>query len=326
MKPKRIISVVDTHTAGEPTRIALSGLPNPPGATMKEKQTWLAKNQDQLRRFLMAEPRGHKDMFGALVTQPANPEAQVGVVFMDSSGYVDMCGHGTIGLVTVLLDLGYLASPEVVLDTPAGLVRARAELSEDGVARVTIRNVPSFLHSLAHLEVEGLGEVNLAAAYGGNYFALVDVKPLGLELNPANLDRLIGLGLKIRQAANKSLSLAHPATGQPGEISLVEFYDESDQPCRNLVVFGAGQFDRSPCGTGTCAKMAYLHAQGRLKVGQEYRHQSIIGTQFIGRVVGETSLGPKQAIIPEITGSAYITGLNQLILDKNDPLGEGFAI
>ena len=318
--------MVDSHTAGEPTRVVIGGIPHVPGESMQEKKEWLARNRDHLRRFLMHEPRGHRDMFGSIITAPASPEADIGIVFMDNDGYLDMCVHGAIGTVTVLLELGMVDSRELVLDTPAGKVLAKAELGDEAVERVTIRNVPSFFHSPASLSVSGIGEVRADIAYGGNFFALVDVAKLGLELSLENLDKLIELGTMIKRAANEKVQVIDPQSGEQGRIELVEIYDERLTPPKNIVVFGAGQFDRSPCGTGTSAKMALLYSQGKLKVGEEYRYRSIIDTEFIGKIAGEAAVGPYRAVVPEITGSAYVTGIGQLILDRSDPFKEGLRL
>jgi len=326
MRPVKIISVVDSHTAGEPTRIVIGGVPHIPGNNMREKRDWFAGNKDDLRKFLMNEPRGHKDMFGSIVTAPASPDADVGVLFIDNDGYLDMCVHGSIGTVIVLLELGLIDSRTLVLDTAAGKVHARAELVDDRIWHVTIRNVSSFFHSSESLLVKGLGEVQVDVAYGGNFFALITASQLSLDLSLDNLHKLVDLGMEIKRALNGSLKVFYPDSGEQALIQLVQIYDESSDPPKNLVVFGEGQFDRSPCGTGTCAKMALLNSQGKLKLGEEYSYQSIIGTEFKGRIVEEVNLGRYKAILPEITGSAYITGIQQLILDNADPFKEGFRI
>ncbi len=326
MRPVKIISVVDSHTAGEPTRIVIGGVPHIPGNNMREKRDWIASNKDDLRKFLMNEPRGHKDMFGSIITAPASPDADVGVLFIDNDGYLDMCVHGSIGTVTVLLELGLIDSRTLVLDTAAGKVHARAELVDDRIWHVTIRNVSSFFHSSESLLVNGLGEVQVDVAYGGNFFALITASQLSLDLSLDNLHKLVDLGMEIKRAMNGSVKVFYPDSGEQALIQLVQIYDESSDPPKNLVVFGEGQFDRSPCGTGTCAKMALLNSQGKLKLGEEYSYQSIIGTEFKGRIVEEVNLGRYKAILPEITGSAYITGIQQLILDNADPFKEGFRI
>lgn len=322
MKLSRFITVVDSHTAGEPTRVVIGGIPHVPGESMRQKKDWLGQNQDHLRTFLMHEPRGHQDMFGAIITAPTSPDTDVGVIFMDNAGYLDMCVHGSIGTVTVLLELGMADSGKLVLDTPAGRILAQAGFGEKGVEQVTIRNVPSFFYSSESLRVNDIGEIRVDIAYGGNFFALIAAAQLELDLTLDSLDKLIELGMEIKGAANEQVRIIDPQSGQQKRVELVEIFDESFDPPRNLVVFGAGQFDRSPCGTGMSAKMALLHSQGKLEVGDEYRYQSIIGTEFKGKVVDELTIGRYEAIIPEITGSAHITGIGHLILDKDDPFKE----
>lgn len=320
MNLRRLVWVVDTHTAGEPTRVVLSGLPPVPGRTMEERRRWLAEKADDFRRFLLREPRGHADMFGAIVTQPCSPEADFGVVFLDNGGYLGMCGHGTIGVVTALASLGWIDKDEVILDTPSGPVHCRVHRTGSEVQAVTFRNVPSFY--LVTVQWSG---VPVHIAYGGNLFALVDTKILDMTIEVESLPELVRLGVEIRRGVNANHRFLHPGTGKELVVELVEFYEEGDPP-RNVVIFGDGQVDRSPCGTGTCAKMAFLHAEGSLRVGEEYRYRSILGTEFVGRIAAETKLNGTRAIIPEITGSAYITGFGELVLVEGDPFPTGFRL
>jgi len=320
MKVSRLIQVVDTHTAGEPTRVVLSGIPPIPGRTMEERRRWLAENADDFRRFLLREPRGHADMFGAIVTPPCSPDTDFGVIFLDNGGYLGMCGHGTIGVVTALTGLGWVDGDGVTLDTSSGPVRCRIHRGGNGVQAVTFRNVPSF-----YLTTVRWKRVPVHIAYGGNLFALVEAWEAGIPLTQEALPELIRLGMEIRRWVNANHRFQHPATGEPLVVELVEFYEEGDPP-RNVVVFGEGQVDRSPCGTGTCAKMAFLHACGRLRVGEEYRHLGILGTEFVGRIVAETRVGNLPAIVPEVTGSAYVTGFGHLVLEEGDPFPEGFRL
>jgi len=320
MKVLRSIQVVDTHTVGEPTRVVLSGLAPIPGETMEERRCWLAENADDLRQFLLQEPRGHSDMFGAIVTPPILARADYGIIFCDCEGYLGMCGHGTIGAVTALASLGWTKEDNVVLDTPSGLVRTHIHWA-NGVARaVSFHNVPSF-----YLQTVSMDEVPIHVAYGGNTFALVDVQSVGSRVERESLTKLVPLGMKIRRFINERYAFHHPATGNPLKVQLVEFY-ETTNPARNVVVFGRGQVDRSPCGTGTSAKMAFLYAKGELKIGEEYCYQSILGTEFIGRIVAETAVGERQGITPEVTGSAYVVGFNTLMVTEKDPFPHGFAL
>ncbi|MCL0060233.1 proline racemase family protein [Dehalococcoidia bacterium] len=321
MKILRWVQIADTHTAGEPTRIVLGELPYTiPGRTMGERQTWLADHAEDLRQFLLQEPRGHNDMFGAVVVPPVNPEADFGLIFFDSEGCLGMCGHGTIGAVTALASLGWTQKEELIIDTPAGEVRCRIHWKDGEVVAVTFQNVASFY--LTTLRKDG---VPIHIAYGGNLFALVEVKLLGFQLERDALPELVHRGMAIRRWVNEHHVFHHPATRAPLKVDLVEFYSEA-APQTNVAVFGEGQVDRSPCGSGTCAKMAFLHAHGQLGVGEEYRYRSILGTEFIGRIVTEVRVGDILGIIPEVTGSAYLVGIGSLVLVEGDPFPSGFRL
>jgi len=320
MKIRHFVHVVDTHTAGEPTRVVLDGLPPIPGKTMSERRAWFDGPGNDLRRFLLREPRGHPDMFGAVITPPVNPAADYGLIFLDNGGTVSMCGHGTIGAMTALAELGRIHKKKVLLDTPSGLVTCHLHWKEGEVQDVTFRNVPSFF-----LRTEQWEGVPLHLSYGGNLFALVEASSLGVELKWQNIREIVDFGMTIRSWTNRNLTFHHPATGDPLLVDLVEFYEETDPP-RNVVVFGKGQVDRSPCGTGTCAKMAFLHAEGKLAVGEEYRYQSILKTEFTGKVVSETNVGDAPGIIPEVRGSAYVIAISSLVLTDHDPFPTGFDL
>ncbi len=309
------------------------GLPPIVGKDMPAKKKWLQQHMDDLRRMLMWEPRGHQDMFGAVITSPVSPDADAGVVFMDGGGYLDMCGHGSIGSVTILLETGMVAMDSrtgtidqtVVIDTPAGKISARATIENGKVTDVTIRNVPAFFYDTVELDLPEIGRTTIDIAYGGNFFALVAAEQLQTAVEPENMDQLRQWGLTIRDQVNQRTNIIHPGTGRPGQVSLVEIYAKTDPP-KNIVVFGAGQIDRSPCGTGTSAKMAMLHAKGQLKMGEPYVYQSIFGTSFCGRIVETLKVGDTSAIVPEITGRAHITGIHQFVADDDDPFKNGFTI
>lgn len=336
MKIHRFVHVVDTHTAGEPTRVVLDGLPPIPGKTMSERRAWFDGPGNDLRRFLLREPRGHTDMFGTVITPPVNRAADYGLIFLDNGGTLSMCGHGTIGAITALASLGRIHKEEVLVDTPSGLVGCHLHSKEGEVRAVTFRNVPSF-----YLKTVSWKGTAVQVAYGGNLFALVNAVSLGVELQRAGLRKIVDLGLTIRSWTNRNLTFHHPATGNPLLVDLVEFYEETDPP-RNVVVFGKGQVDRSPCGTGrpagkgqvdrspcgtgTCAKMAFLHAEGRLAVGEEYRYQSILKIEITGKIVSETNVGDVPGIIPEVTGSAHVMAISSLVLTDRDPFPTGFNL
>jgi proline racemase/trans-L-3-hydroxyproline dehydratase len=327
------ITTVDTHTMGEPTRVVTAGMAHIPGNQMIHKKNWLSEHRDHIRKMLMLEPRGHQDMFGAILTEPVTDEADAGVIFMDSGGYLDMCGHGSMGAVVVLLETGMLSGDiqeksnlrTLALDTPAGLIHARAVIKDNRVTSVTIQNRDSFFCESMEIELDAVGKVPVDIAYGGNYFALVNADHLNLPVTRVHIDALKALGLAIRDAVNQRFHFSHPVSGQPASVALTEIYENTDPP-RNIVVFGTGQVDRSPCGTGTSAKMAFLHHKGRLKPEEPYAYQSVFGTQFMGKILRETRVGDRPAIVPEITGNAWITGFHQFVVDATDPYAFGFNI
>ena len=331
MKSCKRIYAVDSHTMGEPTRVVIDGLGSLPGNSMKEKRDYIARNMDYIRTALMHEPRGHQNMFGAILCKPADEKANLGLVFMDGSGYLDMCVHGSIGAVTVAIELGIIDVKEVAcisLETPAGLIYARAEVRNGKVGFVTIENVPSFLfRETVPLDIPGLGRIRADIAYGGNFFAVVEAKEIGIEISLDNINRLVNTGMDILHQARKEIEVAIPGSGKKFSVDLVELYGEpeaEDAHAKNVVIFGNGQFDRSPCGTGTCAKMALLHATGKLQLACDYVNESIIGTTFRGRLIKETKLGNLTAVVPEIISRAFITGIHQFVINPDDPLKYGF--
>ncbi|MDA3918026.1 MAG: proline racemase family protein [Deltaproteobacteria bacterium] len=331
MNFSHIINAVDSHTMGEATRVVTSGIGHIPGASMQDKKIWVSKNRDNIRKMLMLEPRGHQDMFGAIITEPVSAEADAGVIFMDTKGYLDMCGHGSMGTVLVLLETGMIPfdkkvnSKSLALDTPAGVIHARAQITDGRISEITIRNRESFFEQSSEIVLDSIGPINVDIAYGGNYFALVNADLLNLEVKPSNITSFKKLGLEIRDKVNKNFNVIDPGTKAPGKVNLVEIYENSLPP-RNIVVFGQGQIDRSPCGTGTSAKMALLHHQGHLKIGEPYIYQSVFGTEFRGKIIKETFVNGKSTIIPEISGNAFITGFQQFVADENDPYKFGFGI
>ncbi|MFQ5871018.1 MAG: proline racemase family protein [Candidatus Geothermarchaeales archaeon] len=326
---RKIISAVDAHTAGEPVRIIQGNGLGIKGDTLAEKKDYLKTNMDYIRTSLMLEPRGHRDMFGAVLVEPQSKEAALGVIFMDASGYLDMCGHGTMGVATVAIETGLIESKKTILiDTPAGIVTARPEVKGSRVVNVTIRNVPSFLYEKRILEVEGVGSLPVEISFGGNFFALVEARDLSLSVKKQRLQEIISTGLRVKEAANKHVEVHHPFL----DINSIDLVEISDKPInpeaddRNVVVFGEGLVDRSPCGTGTCAKMAVLYAGGRLSLNERFVHESIIGTTFTGKVVSETRVDRFKAVVPEITGSSFITDIHHLIIEPDDPLKHGFIL
>jgi proline racemase len=333
MRAKRVFHAVDSHTEGMPTRVITGGVGLIPGDTMFARRMHFIEHLDGLRRLLMNEPRGHSAMSGAILQPPARPDADWGVVFIEVSGCLPMCGHGTIGVATVLVETGMVEVTEPVttirLDTPAGLVVAKVEV-DDGVARsVTIQNVPSFTLGLDRVaDVPGFGEVRYDIAFGGNFYAIVELESLGLPFDRAAGQRLLGAGLSIMDSINKQDRPVHPEN--PDIAGCHHVYlaapGSDARHSRHAMAIHPGWFDRSPCGTGTSARMAQLHTRGELALHADFRNESFIGTHFIGRLVGETAVGELPAVLPTITGRAWLTGTAQYFLDPDDPFPEGFQL
>jgi proline racemase len=330
----RIIQTVESHTAGEPTRIVIGGLPKIPGKTMPEKMQYLQANMDYLRTMLMLEPRGHNDMFGAVYTEPISEEADIGIIFMNAGGYLNMCGHGSIGASTCAVELGIVPMVEpytnVVLEAPAGMIRARVKVENGKAVEASIVNVAAFLYKKdVVIDVPEVGKVKMDISFGGSFFALVKATEVSIELESKNAAKLNDVGMKIIKAVNEEVEIEHPILKHIRTVDLCEFYGPArseDADMQNVVVFGQGQVDRSPCGTGTSAKLADLYSRGEMRVGDSMVNESIICTKFTGKILSETTVGSFKAIIPEITGSAYITGFSQFTVDDDDPVKYGFIL
>ena len=328
-----LIKAIDSHTMGEPTRVIYDGFPELPGDTMMQRKEYLTAHYDHLRSALMLEPRGHRDMFGALMTEPVHEEADFGVIFMESGGCLNMCGHGSIGTAAVIVETGMIPVTEpytdVVLDAPSGLIRARVHVVDGKAQEVSILNVPSFLYlERQRVSLPEWGEIRFDISFGGSFFALINAEEIGLRLEADNIDRIEALGMKLLTEINRTISVKHP-TLDIKTVDLVEFYSHTDTEkanMKNCVVFGDGQIDRSPCGTGTSAKIASLYARGQQKLGEEFVYESITGSLFRAVAMEETEVGGYKAIIPQITGSAYLTGISQWILDERDPQEYGFLL
>ncbi len=334
MRFKRLVSAVDSHTEGEPARVVTGGIPPVPGKTMVEKWQWAQEHLDDLRRMLMFEPRGSNIQSGSIITAPASPEADIGVLFIEVSGFLPMCGHMTIATCTVLVETGMVEVEEpitrIVLDTPAGIVRAQVRV-EDGVAKdVTFRNIPSFLYKRDIIvEVPQLGPVTLDIAWGGNFYAIVSASAVGLDLSPDCVKQIVDVGTRIREAVSEQVEVVHPTNPALNRCTHVRFVGPPTHPkamMKNAVIYGAEGVDRSPCGTGTSAEVAMRYAKGELKLNQEFVSESIIGSLFYGKAVEETQVLGFPAIVPTIRGSAHITGLQQFVLDPDDPWPTGFYV
>jgi proline racemase len=333
MRAARVLAAVDSHTEGMPTRVITGGVGPIPGATMLERKLHFEAHMDDLRLLLMREPRGHAAMSGAILQPPTRPDADWGVLFIEVSGCLPMCGHGTIGVATVLVETGMVAvtEPETIvrLDTPAGLVIARVAVEDGKAAAVTLRNVPSFLHAAdREVEVPGLGTVRYDMAFGGNFYAITPAADAGLEVDPARSDELVEAGLAVLAAIDAHDRPVHPADERIAGCAHVVFHapgrDGAD--ARAATSIHPGWLDRSPCGTGTSARLAQLHARGQLATGAAFVSESVIGTRFTGRVVEETTVAGRPAVVPEITGRAWITAMGQYLLDPSDPFPAGFAL
>jgi proline racemase len=317
-----------------PTRVITGGVGVIPGATMEQRRQHFMANLDHLRTLLMYEPRGHAAMSGAILQPPTRAGADVGVLFIEVSGCLPMCGHGSIGVATVLVETGMVPVTTPVttvrLDVPAGLVVADVAVRDDGAATaVTLRNVPSFPVALdASVSVPGLGEVGYDLAFGGNFYAIVELAKLGLPFERSAAPRLLAAGLSIMEAINATGRPVHPEdAGINGCHHVYRVAPGSDaRHSRHAMAIHPGWFDRSPCGTGTSARMAQLWARGELAIGQDFVNESYIGTRFVGRLVAETSVAGTPAVVPTVTGRAWITGTAQYLLDPEDPFPAGFLL
>jgi proline racemase len=331
------LRTIDAHTAGEPLRLIVDGFPRVEGSTMLDRREFVRSELDHLRRALMLEPRGHADMYGALLTEPEHPDSDAGILFMHNEGYSTMCGHGIIAVVTIAIERGLIVPregrDEIVLDTPAGRVRATAIVESRGgvtrVERVSFVNVPSFtLHGAVPVRL-GTRDLRVDVAFGGAFYAIADSESVGIPIARERLGDLRRAGMAIKTAVEAAVRVEHPIEPELHGIYGTIFTgppSRDDAHLRNVTIFADAEVDRSPCGTGTCAVMAVLSAMGLLGRDQTFVHESIIGTQFRGRIAGEIALGEIPAIIPEIEGEAYITGEHTFLIEDDDPLRDGFRI
>lgn len=336
MRPGKILHVVGVHTAGEVGDVVVGGVIDVPGKTMFEKMMHLWHKDDGMRQLLLNEPRGCSAMCHNIVLPPCNPEADAGLIIMEHEEYPPMSGSNTIATATVLLETGIVAIKEptthLKLDTPAGLVGVDAEVSGRKVTSITFHNVPAFVFALdVEVNVPDLGPVKVDVAWGGMIYCVVDVTKLGIEIKRENGRKLVELGERIKRAVQAQTDYVHPENPEIRGVSALEFTeplssDDQGHIAVNTVVVSPGRLDRSPCGTGTCARLAVHHARGELKDGESLRHRSIIGSEFIGTINGITKVGEYPAILPTIRGSAWITSFKQVVLDPTDPFPEGFRV
>ena len=334
-----VLKTIDAHAGGEPLRLIVDGFPAPRGKSLAEKRDWASRHADRLRRVLMHEPRGHRDMCGAVLTEPTSPGSHAGVLFMHGDGFSAMSGHGIIAVSTIALERGLIMpggdGRSLAFDTPAGTVRAtgfwtegRPEGQEPGkIERVTFLNVPSFvMHGGIDVAI-GTRRVRADVAFGGLFYAIVDGESVGMSLDVAQVAQLRRTGVEIASAVNRMLTIAHPLeprlTGIDGTIFTGPAHDPSAD-LRNVTVFASGAIDRSASGTATAAVMTVIDAMGLLDDQRPFVHESIIGTTFTGRVAARTMVGEYPAIVPEIQGSAWITGDHTFVVDPDDPLHGGF--
>jgi proline racemase len=364
------LQTIDAHAGGEPLRLIVDGFPSPRGKTMLGKREWLKQHADHLRRALMLEPRGHADMYGAILTEPVSPGSHAGVLFMHNEGYSTMCGHGVVAVTTIALERGILMpggdGTAVVYDSPAGTIRARARIAADKpdgtrtlsaggvedaggdatagssaserpkaprIESVAFVNVPSFvLHGGLPVRIGTMGHtrtIRVDVAFGGAFYAIVDCEAVGLPIDVAHLPELRGVGMSVKHAIEASQTIVHPLEpGLNGIYGTIFTGPPSDERAdlRNVTIFADAEVDRSPCGTGTAAVMAVVDAMGLLGQERPFVHESLIGTRFSGRVVGRSVVGEYQAIVPEIEGSAWITGEHTFLVDDRDPLRGGFRL
>lgn len=328
----RTIQTIDAHTGGEPLRILVSAMPPVPGNTILDKRAWLRENRDDLRKFLMNEPRGHADMYGAYLLPPVTPGADFGVIFIHNEGYSDMCGHGIIALGRVLVEMGYVerTSPvtRIGFDAPAGFIEAQVEWDGKRAGAVTFRNVPSFIY-MRDLEVDtpGFGRVTGDIVFGGAFYYYINAAQAGLDIRPEQVRSLIQLGAETKAAVKAAVAIRHPL--EPG---LNELYGTiiDGAPNRpgvdqsNVCIFADREVDRSPTGTGTSGRAAQLYFRGRLGLNQPLVNGSIVGSSFTVRVTGTTRVGDFDAAITEVSGTAHIGGFNQWVLEEDDPFPTGF--
>lgn len=346
MQISRMITTVEAHAEGEPGRVITGGMPHIPGASVFEKMQWMRANADDIRLLMLREPRGGPALCCNVIVPPCDPRADAGFIIMEQTEYPPMSGSNTICVVTVLLETGIVPMVEpvsnLVLESPAGLIRVRAECHNSKVTKVTFRNVPAFaLHLDAMIDVPGYGAAKVDIAWGGMFFVIAESAQFGLDLTPQNGAAIVRLSQALRAAAAEQLPVSHPDNPDITGPTISQLTAPPNAPGthgRGAITVSTGPFDptrpqaltgildRSPCGTGTCAKMAVLHARGLLDVGQDYVNAGPMGTTFTGRILKETTVGPHRAIVPTLSGQAWIYGTSNWTLAPTDPFPQGYKI
>lgn len=328
MKAEKVFTTIDTHTGGNPTRTLIHGAPILKGKTMMEKMLDMKKNHDWIRKYLMYEPRGHEVMSGCILVEPCHTEADIGIIYIETGGYLPMCGHDTIGCCTALTEMGIIKAIEPIttlkIDTPAGLVEVDIKVNNGKAEEVSFVNVPSFLLRSGNIDLEEFGSVDYDIAYGGNFYGIINADDLNLMLNKENASTIVNSAIKIRNQLNKEIEVTHPAYSSIKGVTHIKFYSERKNHFKNTVVVPPGGIDRSPCGTGTSAKMALLYHEKKIEMHKEIIFESIVGSTFKAQIIDQTTLGDIQAVIPKITGSAWVMGMNRFFYQKSDWLNEGF--
>lgn len=334
MKLSSVVSVIDAHTEGQPMRIITSGFPTILGKTIHDKYAYVEENLEDLRQMVLYEPRGRRTMCGAFLVEPTVPDADVGVIFIEPIGLVPMCGHGAIAIAKILVETNRVKvsepSTHVRLDTIGGVVDMAVKVKDGDVGEITLRNVESFSYMRdVNIQTDRFGDINVDLAYGGTFYAIVSAKDVGLEIVPKETREIVKYGEILRESIQEQVKIMHPKGSSLAKVLQIQFTAPPTHPnahMKNVVIVPPAGIDRSPCGTGTSARMADLFAKGELHIGDEFVHESIIGTLFRGKIIGESREGGYPAIIPEVTGKAYVTGFQQLVVEDEDPFKRGFIL
>lgn len=336
MKFERYYTTIDTHTCGDPTRTVTGGVGPIPGKTIFEKMTYLKEHRDDIRSMLMYEPRGNEVQSGVILTEPCTPGADIGVIYIEVGGYLTMCGHDTIGVATALIESGMVEVAEPVttikLDTPIGIVAVQVQVKNGRALEVSFVNQPSFVVATdVQIELPETGPVQLDIAFGGLFYAIINAADIGLHAGRQSVKQAIRIGRAVREAVNKQVKVEHPLEPSIAGVTHILFtappVQHPDAHLSNMVVIPPGSVSRSPCGTGTCAKVAQMFKKGELKADEAFNHESVTtGTLFKSRIVETTRVGQYDAVVADVAGSAYITGMHTYVKDPDDPLKDGFSL